>query len=166
MDCNVCVTGETLLGKVRNLDTKLVKWSGAPVGLSKVHWTRTTAGGPNDLGGFVTIDFSEHGKCFGNSPKRGLLGPLRRTVRDTRVFLEQEHCKNNVLTMDYPKEKQAPSETKRGPSGLSADHSIVVNQKNPKVMVSVKCIFSVLANRLGCTAGLSVTAQSDIWWHI
>jgi hypothetical protein len=24
---------------------------GAPAGLSKVHWTRTTVGGPNDLGG-------------------------------------------------------------------------------------------------------------------
>jgi hypothetical protein len=130
MDCNVYVTGETLLGKVRNSDTELVKWSGAPVGLSEVRWTRTTAGGPNDLGGSVTIDFSGHEKCFGNSPECGLSGPLRRTVRDTRVFLGQEHC------------------------------------KNPKVMVSVKCIFSVLANRLGCTAGLSVTAQPDIWWHI
>jgi hypothetical protein len=55
MYCNVCVTGETLLGKVRNSDTELVKWSGAPAGLSKVRWTRTTVGGPNDLGGTVTI---------------------------------------------------------------------------------------------------------------
>jgi hypothetical protein len=28
--------------------------SGAPVGLSEVRWTRTTVGGPNDLGGSVT----------------------------------------------------------------------------------------------------------------
>jgi hypothetical protein len=28
--------------------------SGAPIGLSEVRWTRTTVGGPNDLGGFVT----------------------------------------------------------------------------------------------------------------
>jgi hypothetical protein len=28
---------------------------GAPVGLSEVRWTRTTVGGPNDLGGSVTI---------------------------------------------------------------------------------------------------------------
>jgi hypothetical protein len=54
MYCNVCVTGETLLGKVRNSDTELVKWSGAPAGLSEVRWTRTTVGGPNDLGGSVT----------------------------------------------------------------------------------------------------------------
>jgi hypothetical protein len=54
MYCNFCVTGETLLGKVRNSDTELVKWSGAPAGLSKVCWTRTTVGGPNDLGGSVT----------------------------------------------------------------------------------------------------------------
>jgi hypothetical protein len=46
--------GETLLEKVRNTDTKLVKWSGASTGLSEVCWTRTTLGGPNDLGGSVT----------------------------------------------------------------------------------------------------------------
>jgi hypothetical protein len=54
MCCNICETGETLLGKVRNTNTELVKWSGASTGLSKVHWTRTTLGGPNDLGGSVT----------------------------------------------------------------------------------------------------------------
>jgi hypothetical protein len=54
MCCNICVTGETLLGNVKNTDTELVKWSGAPAGLSEVRWTRTTVGGPNDLGGFVT----------------------------------------------------------------------------------------------------------------
>jgi hypothetical protein len=54
MCCNICVTGETLLGKVKNTDTELVKWPGAPAGLSEVHWTRTTVGGPNDLGGSVT----------------------------------------------------------------------------------------------------------------
>jgi hypothetical protein len=29
--------------------------SGAPTGLSEVRWTRTTVGGPNYLGGSVTI---------------------------------------------------------------------------------------------------------------
>jgi hypothetical protein len=29
--------------------------SGAPAGLSEVRWTRTTVGGPNDLGGSITI---------------------------------------------------------------------------------------------------------------
>jgi hypothetical protein len=28
--------------------------SGTPAGLSEVRWTRTTVGGPNDLGGSVT----------------------------------------------------------------------------------------------------------------
>jgi hypothetical protein len=46
--------GETLLGKVNDIDTKFVKWSGASTGLFEVHWTRTTAGGPNDLGGSIT----------------------------------------------------------------------------------------------------------------
>jgi hypothetical protein len=54
MCCNVYVMAETILGKVKNTDTKLVKRSGAPAGLSEVRWTRTTVGGPNDLGGSVT----------------------------------------------------------------------------------------------------------------
>jgi hypothetical protein len=54
MCCNICVTGETLLGKVRDIDTELVEWSGASTGLSEVRWTRTTVGGPNDLGGSIT----------------------------------------------------------------------------------------------------------------
>jgi hypothetical protein len=54
MCCNICVTGETLLGKENDTDTKLFEWLGASTGLPKVHWTRTTVGGPNDLGGFVT----------------------------------------------------------------------------------------------------------------
>jgi hypothetical protein len=54
MYCNVCVTGKTLLGKVRNSETEFVKWSGAPAGLSEFRWTSTTIGGPNDLGGSVT----------------------------------------------------------------------------------------------------------------
>jgi hypothetical protein len=35
-------------------NTELVKCLGAPAGLSEVRWTRTTIGGPNDLGGSVT----------------------------------------------------------------------------------------------------------------
>jgi hypothetical protein len=54
MCCNIYETGETLLGNVRNTDTELIKWSGASTGLSKVCWTRTTVGGPNDLGGSIT----------------------------------------------------------------------------------------------------------------
>jgi hypothetical protein len=37
--------------------------SGAPTGLSEVRWTRTTVGGPNDLGGSVTepdLTYSKH----------------------------------------------------------------------------------------------------------
>jgi hypothetical protein len=53
MFCNVCKTGETFLerkGKIPNLSSS----SGAPIGLSKVRWTRTTVCGPNYLGGSVT----------------------------------------------------------------------------------------------------------------
>jgi hypothetical protein len=60
--------------------------------------------------------------------------------------------------MDYPKEKQAPSETQCGPLTVWS----LKNLKNLKVTASVKCIFSVLADRPGCTVGSSVTALSDI----
>jgi hypothetical protein len=53
MCCNIYVMGETLSSKVKNID-ELVRWSGAPAVLSEVRWTRTTVGGPNDLGGSVT----------------------------------------------------------------------------------------------------------------
>jgi hypothetical protein len=48
------MTGETLLGKEKDTDTELVEWLCASTGLPKVHWTRTTVGGPNDLGGSAT----------------------------------------------------------------------------------------------------------------
>jgi hypothetical protein len=54
MCCNICVTGETLLGKVKDTDTELVKRLDASTGLSEVRWTRTTVGGPSDLGGSAT----------------------------------------------------------------------------------------------------------------
>jgi hypothetical protein len=49
------VTGETLLVEEKDTDTELVKWLCASTGLSKVRWTRTTVGGPNNLGGSVTV---------------------------------------------------------------------------------------------------------------
>jgi hypothetical protein len=53
MICNVCVTGKTLLGKVKQTPN-LSSDSGTPAGLSEIRWTKTTVGGPNDLGGSVT----------------------------------------------------------------------------------------------------------------
>jgi hypothetical protein len=43
--------------KGKDKDTELSSDSGTSTGLSDVCWTRTTVGGPNYLGGFVT-DFS------------------------------------------------------------------------------------------------------------
>jgi hypothetical protein len=54
MCCNICVTGETLLGEEKYTDTELVELLCASTGVSKVRWIRTTVGGPNDLGGSVT----------------------------------------------------------------------------------------------------------------
>jgi hypothetical protein len=48
------MTGETLLGEEKDADTELVESLCASTGLSNVRWTRTTVGGPNDLGGSVT----------------------------------------------------------------------------------------------------------------
>jgi hypothetical protein len=86
MCCNICVTGETLLGKVKNSYTELVKWSGAPTGLFEVQWTRTTVGGPNDLGGSVTA-------IYQSFLKAGLRFPLSKFVvevlRIFQIFLHQ-----------------------------------------------------------------------------
>jgi hypothetical protein len=43
-----------------------------------------------------------------------------------------------------------------------ADRPHMENQRNPKVLGSVKFIFSVVADRPGCTAGQSATDLSDI----
>jgi hypothetical protein len=53
--CNVCMMDEALLDDmVRIQITKLVKWLCTPAWLSEVLRTRTSVGGPNTLGGFVT----------------------------------------------------------------------------------------------------------------
>jgi hypothetical protein len=41
-----------------------------------------------------TIDYFGLEKIFEKTPMRGPSGPLRRTVRDTRVSIGQNHCKN------------------------------------------------------------------------
>jgi hypothetical protein len=41
--------------------------------------------------------YSGQEKLFGKTPTRGPSGPLRRTIRGTKVTLGQEHCKNTSL---------------------------------------------------------------------
>jgi hypothetical protein len=54
--------------------------SGAPTGLSEVHWTRTTVGGPNYLGGSVTqpigatVGYAKSGRRSHTGPA---IGPVR-----------------------------------------------------------------------------------------
>jgi hypothetical protein len=55
MCCNICVTGETLLGEEMRIQIPNLSSDYVHLGLSKVRWTRTTVGGPNNLGGSVTI---------------------------------------------------------------------------------------------------------------
>jgi hypothetical protein len=71
--------------------------------------------------------------------KRGPSGPLRRTVRDTKVTLGQEHCINASLHYGPSDEKaiivRDQAQTVR-PQG--ADRPIGAEPKNPKVTGSVK----------------------------
>jgi hypothetical protein len=85
MCCNICVTGETLLGNVKNTDTELVKWSGAPAGLSEVRWTRTTVGGPNDLGGSVTPATSTPPRARTQAQSTHTLSPDPTHVVERRI---------------------------------------------------------------------------------
>jgi hypothetical protein len=89
--CNVCMTGETLLGKVKqipNLSSDL----GAPTGLSEVRWTRTTVGGPNDLGGSVTACSLEAGlahRTLSGAPPDSPVHPDRAAIGCTQPTLFQ-----------------------------------------------------------------------------
>jgi hypothetical protein len=87
---------------------------------------------------------------------RGPFGPLRRTIRGTRVSLRQEHCKKHSLHYGLSE----------GEASIARDQAWIVrslkNQKTLKVTGSEKCIFRVLMDRPGCTAGPSATALSDI----
>jgi hypothetical protein len=62
-----------------------------------------------------TVDYSGQEKLFGKSPKRGPSGPLRRTVRDTRVSLGQNQCKNTSLHRSPPRTSQRSSPRPRRP---------------------------------------------------
>jgi hypothetical protein len=60
--------------------------------------------------------------------------------------------------MDCPMEKQAPSETKHGPSGLRRGLSGQHRTEKPEGDGFDKMNYSVLADRLGCTNGPSANA--------
>jgi hypothetical protein len=63
-------------------------------------------------------------------------------------------------------EKQAPSETKHGPSGLGADRSDGAEPKNPKVTGSVKWIIASLRTVRGARPNRPQLPLSDIWRRI
>jgi hypothetical protein len=60
--------------------------------------------------------------------------------------------------MDRLMEKQASSETKRGPSGLKRGPSCRRRTEKPEGDGFGKMNYSVLADRPGCTTGPSATA--------
>jgi hypothetical protein len=100
-----------------------------------------------------TVDYSGQEKLFGKTSTRGPSGPLRRTIRDTKVSLGQEHCINASqhyglsdgeasAVRDQARIVQRRSEHHPRPSvdcpASGADRPIMKNQKNPKVTGSVK----------------------------
>jgi hypothetical protein len=79
------------------------------------------------------------------------------------VSLGYEHCKKHRLHCGLSKgEASTVRDQARTVQPQARTVRSLKNQKNPKVVGSVKCIFSVLADRLGCTTGPSVTALSNI----
>jgi hypothetical protein len=76
---------------------------------------------------------------------RGPSGPLRRTIHDTRVSLGQEHCKKHRLHCGL---SEGEASTIRDQARTVRPQARTVRSlKNPKVIGSVKCIFSVLTDR-------------------
>jgi hypothetical protein len=89
MFCNICVTSETLLGKVKDTVTELVKWSGASTGLSEVRWTRTTVGGSNDLGGSITA---------GIGVKPISLDIMRHFKKNFQILIQENFFRSHLAT--------------------------------------------------------------------
>jgi hypothetical protein len=72
--------------------------SGAPTGLSEVRWTRTTVGGPNYLGGSVTLSLRE-----ARSQKRKATSPtpqedeLDQEIRNMEMLHQQVQRKKEKM---------------------------------------------------------------------
>jgi hypothetical protein len=80
-----------------------------------------------------------------------------------RCISDRNYANLRTSTTDCSKERRTPYGTKRGPSGPQERTVLPLkNQKNPKVLGSVKFMFSVLEDRPGCTARPSATAVSNI----
>jgi hypothetical protein len=90
------------------------------------------------------------GPCGGPSAIPGW--PSDRTTAKTQLYTE-----------DRQKEKQAPSETVHGPSGLRRGLSGRWRTEKPEGNGFGKMNFSILADRPGCTTGPSATA---FIWHL
>jgi hypothetical protein len=71
--------------------------------------------------------------------------------------LDRTNAKTQVYTTDRATEKQAPSETERGSSGLRRGSSGRRRTEKPEGDGFGKMNFSVLADRSGCTTGPSTT---------
>jgi hypothetical protein len=86
-------------------------------------------------------------------------GPSAEYQGDPRTGTLQKH-KSTLQTVRRRSEHRLRPSTDRPASGT--DRPVGENQKNLKVTGSVKCNFSVLADRSGCTTRPSATTLSDI----
>jgi hypothetical protein len=107
-----------------------------------------------------TVDYSGQEKLF---LEKHLSADRPRHQGDPRTGTLQEHTLT-LRTVRWRSKHCPRPNADRPASGV--DRSASENQKNPKVTGSLKCIFSVLADRSGCTTGPSATALSDIWRRI
>jgi hypothetical protein len=83
-----------------------------------------------------TVDYSGQETIFGKTPKGGPSGPLRQTVRGTKVTLGQEHCKNTSLHYG-PSDGEASTVRDQAWTVQPQARTVrlVKNQENPKVTV-------------------------------
>jgi hypothetical protein len=113
-----------------------------------------------------TVDYSGQEKLFENSPVRTARAPPTDHPRhqgepETGTLQKQELT---LRTVQRKSEHCSGSSSDRAASG--ADVQSLKKQKNPKVMGSVKCIFSVLAAvrgaRLDCLRLLYLTSNKAL----
>jgi hypothetical protein len=97
-----------------------------------------------------TIDYSGHEKLFGGPSVTPTCASDRNYTKSHSHYGQSEAEESTIR--DQARTIWPQAWTVRS----------LKNQKNPKVIGSVKCIFSVLMDRLGCTTGPFATALSDI----
>jgi hypothetical protein len=101
-------------------------------------------------------------KLFGKSPKRGPSGPLRRNVRDTRLSLRQNQCKNTSLHYELSDGKASTVRDQ----ARTVRPTARTEPENSKVTGSVKWIIASSRTIRGARPDRPRLPLSDNWRHI